>query len=328
MCRKVRKVCHSSGPPRGGYTTGETMRINIFYLVLIQLCWSPKVCAEERGGLLPDQFFSEIVFLPGAGDYIVSSINQSAKRSSKDLYLRFGARLKTPVTIIVGRDLELLYKEISDVLEGDVNFSELSAVYDAQCNRSIGGFSRAKVVVICLSRELNGVSRGIDLPKSITALEFNAELTEIISHEAFHAFQLQATGVEEIQPYYENLRFGSPGPYWLLEGSALYVGLRSSFSTTDVRKIASLAKLNGATNLEPCEVIVKYQNAFSIDGGVSGETLSMISQLADRFGEELLSEFYIAIGETGDWNLAFKMTFAETPDSIFSCKSNNQASGD
>lgn len=305
------------------------MRINIlFSLLLMHLWWSPNVCAEESGGLQPNQFFSEIVFQPEAGDYVVSSINQSADLSSKELYLRFGVRLKAPVTIIVGHDLIYLYNEISKILEVDVNFDELSSVYDAQCNRSIGGFAKATVVVVCLSQEVYEFNLSIDLPESTTAHKFSAELSEIISHETFHSFQLQATNTEGIQPYYENPRFGAPGPYWLLEGSALYVGLRSSFGKTDVINIARLAKSSSVSGLNSCEVIVSYKNSFSIDEGLSGEVLSMISQLADRFGEQSLSEFYIAIGNNGDWEFSFKSIFSGTLDSIFNCGPKGKMSRD
>lgn len=305
------------------------MRIHVlFHLLLIQLWWSPNVHAEESVGLQPNQFFSELAFQPGAGDYIVSSANQSARRLSKELYLRFGVRLKAPVTIVVGRDLPYLYTETSRILEGDVNFDELSAVYDSQCNRSIGGFAKAKVVVICFSQELYEVNRSFDLPESITAHQFNAELSEIISHETFHSFQFQAANIEGVQPFHADPRFGAPGPYWLLEGSALYVGLRSSFSMTDVRNIARFAQSNGFTSLNSCAVISKYQDSFSIDEGASGEVLSMVSQLADRFGEQSLSEFYIAIGDTRDWELAFQSTFSGPLISAFNCAFNNQVSRD
>jgi len=226
----------------------------------------------------------------------------------------FGSDAPLPVTILVSNSAAALREMALDAGMEANRIAGTLETWRATCRRDghIAGFASGFRLVICL----NGDAGLYDF----TAPNVVRIFRETVAHEYFHSFQFQASGTFGGGDYHAEPVLGLPGPGWMLEGVAYYVGRRTFASLPEIRAENEETVADYGYDQEyRCTVLKRQEAGYEATAGPRAVALLAVMALEERSGPGSFARFYSEIGFTYDWRRAFANTYGGSPEEVLDC---------
>lgn len=220
-----------------------------------------------------------------------------------------------PVEFYVGRDPTALRRKARNLGFGpeDVEWPDGSWRPLCEAGQDLVGFANWNRIVVCLPDSFE--------PAEIEDEAFSRELLDLLAHEYFHTVQLQSAGMRSGAPYRLNEELGVPGPAWMLEGVAYYIGHRMNEEPEAIRRrlgktVADYAYDDRSAR---CAVLERQQASFETVAGSRAVALLAVMELERLAGSGSFAKFYAEIGLTSDWRAAFGTVYGGAPEEVLDC---------
>ncbi|WP_417516085.1 hypothetical protein [Minwuia sp.] len=182
------------------------------------------------------------------------------------------------------------------------------------CRRdgSVAGFADAFRIVICLT---GGSGAGL-----IEDPSYLKTVAAVVAHEYLHSFQSQVSGAFAQLPAGFLPVFGSPGPYWMLEGFPEYAGERMHTSVAGIkRRYQQTISDYDYRASDICRVRRRQVASFERILGPRTVAKLAVLELEERFGPESFGNFYADIGLTRNWRHSFANVYGGSPEAVLGC---------
>lgn len=177
------------------------------------------------------------------------------------------------------------------------------------------GLANSKRVLICVTDIEDFTSDAAD--------EFKSALMSLIAHEYFHSFQLQVSAALGGRRYDADATFGKPGPAWMLEGVAHYVGYRTAETPLQIRsRLERTVADYGYSQADRCRILKRQQRSFETVSGPRAVALLAVMDLEELAGSDSFARFYNDIGFTLDWRDSFERVYGGAPEELLGCEVN------
>jgi len=233
----------------------------------------------------------------------VSELSRLVRRSVDHVERFVGTKAPLTVDIFIGSSLRSVSQTMDQTLGASDSLASIERAWSRRCANSQkpGAFAKAKLIVLCIPSENE---------LSVSIQQYQDTIIELLAHEYFHSIQLQISGAFSAIEYEKYPVFGSPGPDWLLEGSAQYIGLLERFSAQEIYSafLADVDRL-GYSDKEQCDRLIEQQARFDPMRGKRAISIIAVTKLINDTSWQRLVEFYADIGMSFDWKQSYRKVF-------------------